>query len=232
MPSPIKSQTTVDIVCTYLRKSILDGTYKPQDLLPPERTLAESLGVNRLTLRAAISRLQAEHLLESHHGRGVVVKDYILHATLDIVAEIQDDHIVSEVFELRKNLLIEVVCLATKNATTEQIKDLEEQIYHQAKETSIKTFFEGDILFIQLLLKASRSLPLQLIFNSFHRVFRSNRELSYEILQDKERVLNNYRLIFSLIRNRDDDLSRRTFFNFLTSQEQQRVRELYFSDWQ
>ena len=107
MPSPIKSQTTVDIVCTYLRKSILDGTYKPQDLLPPERTLAESLGVNRLTLRAAISRLQAEHLLESHHGRGVVVKDYILHATLDIVAEIQDDHIVSEVFELRKNILIE-----------------------------------------------------------------------------------------------------------------------------
>ena len=232
MTSPIKSKTTVDVVCSHLRKCILDGTYKPQALLPPERKLAESLGVNRLTLRTAISRLQAEHLLESHHGRGVVVKDYILHATLDIATELQDDHIVSEIFELRKNLLVEVVCLATRNATTEQIKELEDQIYQQAKETSIKIFFEGDILFVQLLLQASRSLPLQFIFNSFHRVFRAHQEQSYEILQDKERVLNNYRLIFSLIRNRDDDLSRRTFFNFLTPQEQQRVRDLYFRDWQ
>ena len=181
---------------------------------PQKEKLAESLGVNRLTLRTTISRLQAEHLLESHHGRGVVVKDYILHATLDIATELQDDHIVSEIFELRKNLLVEVVCLATRNATIEQIKELEDQIYQQAKETSIKTFFEGDILFVQLLLQASRSLPLQFIFNSFHRVFRAHQEQSYEILQDKERVLNNYRLIFSLIRNRDDDLSRRTFFNF------------------
>lgn len=231
MPSPIKSKTTVDIVCSYLRKSILDGTYKPQTLLPPERKLAESLGVNRLTLRTAISRLHAEHLLESHHGRGVVVKDYILHATLDIAAELANDQIIGEIFELRKNLLVEVICLATKNATTEQMKELEDQIYNQAKETSIKVFFEGDILFVQLLLQTSRSLPLQLLFNSFHRVFRSHQEKSYEILQDKERVLNNYKLIFSLIRNRDDDLSRRTFFNFLTAQEQQRVRELYFSDW-
>ena len=53
MTSPIKSKTTVDIVCSYLRKCILDGTYKPQALLPPERKLAESLGVNRLTLRTA-----------------------------------------------------------------------------------------------------------------------------------------------------------------------------------
>ena len=231
MPSPIKNKTTVDVVCSYLRKSILDGTYKPQDLLPPERKLAEALGVNRLTLRTAISRLQAEHLLESHHGRGVVVKDYISHATLDIVAELQDEHIIGEIFELRKNLLAEVVCLATRNATIEQIKELEDHIYQQAKETSIKNFFEGDIFFVQLLLQVSRSLPLQLLFNSFHRVFRSHQEKSYEILQDKERVLNNYRLIFSLIRNRDDDLSRRTFFNFLTTQEQQRVRDLYFSDW-
>ena len=37
MTSPIKSKTTVDVVCSYLRKNILDGTYKPQVLLPPER---------------------------------------------------------------------------------------------------------------------------------------------------------------------------------------------------
>jgi DNA-binding FadR family transcriptional regulator len=232
MTSPIKSKTTVDIVCSYLRKRILNGTYKPQTLLPAERKLAETLGVNRLTLRTAISRLQAEHLLESQHGRGVVVKDFVLHATLDIVADLSEDTIVGEMFELRKNLLVEVVCLATKHITTAQLKELEAHIYQQNQEKSIKAFFDGDIFFVQLLLQASHSLPLQLIFNSFHRVFRAHEERSYEILQDKERVLHNYKLIFSLIRNRDDDLSRRTFFGFLTQQEQERVRELYFSDWQ
>ena len=232
MTSPIKSKGTVDMICTYLREQILKGIYKPNDLLPPERTLAENLGVNRLTLRAAISRLQAEHLLESHHGRGVMVKDFVYHATLDITANFADEKIIGELFELRRTLLIEVICQASKNITTEQSKMIRDQIYQQSQEESIKTFFEGDIAFVQLLLDASQSLPLQFIFNSFHRAFRSHQEQSYQILQDKERVLNNYKLIFSLIRNRDQDLCRRTFFGFLTQQEHERIRQLLYEDWE
>ena len=231
MTSPIKSKGTVDMICTYLREQILKGVYQADDLLPPERNLAETLGVNRLTLRSAISRLQAEHLLESHHGRGVVVKDFIRHATLDITVDFADGKIVGELFELRRTLLIEVVCLASKNITTDQLKHIRDHIHQQTREASIKTFFEGDIAFVQLLLDASRSLPLQLIFNSFHRAFRAHKEQSYQILQDKEHVLNNYKLMFSLIRNRDEDLCRRTLFGFLTQQEHERVRQLFFEDW-
>lgn len=41
--------------------------------LPPERTLAEGIGVSRMTLREATSLLEQKGLLESHRGRGTFV---------------------------------------------------------------------------------------------------------------------------------------------------------------
>jgi GntR family transcriptional regulator, transcriptional repressor for pyruvate dehydrogenase complex len=231
MSSPIKPQRTVDVVCSYLREKIIQGIYPPKSCLPPERKLAKTLQINRLTLRAAMSRLQAEHLLESHHGKGVVVLDYLQNATLDIATEIKDDQLLEELFVLRKSLLVEVVCLACQRISSDLLQQLYEHIEAQSKEKSIQKFFEGDLYFVQILIDGSQSIPLQLIFNSFHRVFRAHEERTYEILQDKSRVLTNYQLIFSLIRNRDDDLSRRALFGHFTPQEQERVRELYITDW-
>ena len=87
-----------------------------------------------------ISRLQAEHLLESHHGRGVMVKDFVYHATLDITANFGDEKIIGELFELRRTLLIEVILSSFQNITTEQSKKIRDQIHQQSREESIKTF--------------------------------------------------------------------------------------------
>ena len=52
---------------------ITGGEYKPGQFLPPERELAESYGVNRLTLRKALAVLQARGMLERRRGRGTSV---------------------------------------------------------------------------------------------------------------------------------------------------------------
>jgi GntR family transcriptional regulator len=48
----------------------LIDTWEPGELLPPERTLSEQLGVSRPTLRAAIEDLARDGLLERSQGRG------------------------------------------------------------------------------------------------------------------------------------------------------------------
>jgi DNA-binding FadR family transcriptional regulator len=59
-----------------LRSAILAGDLAPGARLPPERELAGTLGVSRLTLRAALATLVADGLVSVHHGRGYEVRDF------------------------------------------------------------------------------------------------------------------------------------------------------------
>lgn len=53
-----------------LRDKIYSGEYPVGSALPSERTLAELYGVNRLTVRASIKRLQQLGVINSIHGKG------------------------------------------------------------------------------------------------------------------------------------------------------------------
>ena len=53
-----------------LADALQRGVYGPGDRLPAERTLAAHYGISRETLRNALNRLAAEHLLESVVGSG------------------------------------------------------------------------------------------------------------------------------------------------------------------
>ncbi len=60
-------------IANQLRDSVQEGRYRPGDRLPTEAQLSEWFGVNRHTLRRAISLLQAEGLLRADQGRGTFV---------------------------------------------------------------------------------------------------------------------------------------------------------------
>jgi DNA-binding transcriptional MocR family regulator len=58
-----------------LREQILHGDLPGGTRLPPERALAQSLGVSRTTVVNAYGELKAEGLVKGHVGRGTVVVD-------------------------------------------------------------------------------------------------------------------------------------------------------------
>ena len=53
----------------------MDGVFAPGSTLPPERDLAEQLGVNRTSLRQGLARLQQMGLIEARQGSGNLVRD-------------------------------------------------------------------------------------------------------------------------------------------------------------
>lgn len=57
-----------------IREAIAVRALKPNDALPPERELAESFAVSRITIRKAISGLVSEGVLDTHHGSGSFVR--------------------------------------------------------------------------------------------------------------------------------------------------------------
>lgn len=56
-----------------LRGAIESGLLRAGDRLPPLRELAEEVGVNANTLRAAYAKLEANGLIETRHGSGTFV---------------------------------------------------------------------------------------------------------------------------------------------------------------
>jgi GntR family transcriptional regulator, transcriptional repressor for pyruvate dehydrogenase complex len=66
----LDSPSRVDEITDRLITAIAIGEYLPGARLPVERELAASLGVGRMTVRAALARLVERGLLETRRGRG------------------------------------------------------------------------------------------------------------------------------------------------------------------
>jgi GntR family transcriptional repressor for pyruvate dehydrogenase complex len=61
-------ETTVEGVTEHLRSAIHRGDLNPGDWLPAERQMADELGIARMTLRAALRKLQEEGYLATRRG--------------------------------------------------------------------------------------------------------------------------------------------------------------------
>jgi GntR family transcriptional regulator, transcriptional repressor for pyruvate dehydrogenase complex len=68
--SPVPARNAFEVTVERLAKSIRLGVLAGGDRLPPERELAETFGVARVTLREAIKALRSAGLLESRRGHG------------------------------------------------------------------------------------------------------------------------------------------------------------------
>jgi molybdopterin/thiamine biosynthesis adenylyltransferase/DNA-binding transcriptional regulator YhcF (GntR family) len=67
---PVSHRTLAEIVAGRLAASLLDGTFKPGERLPPERELMELLSVSRATLREGLKALGESRLIEAQAGVG------------------------------------------------------------------------------------------------------------------------------------------------------------------
>jgi GntR family transcriptional regulator, transcriptional repressor for pyruvate dehydrogenase complex len=68
--SPVPIRNAFEVTVERLAQGIRLGVLGDGDRLPPERELAETFGVSRVTLREAIKALREARLVESRRGRG------------------------------------------------------------------------------------------------------------------------------------------------------------------
>ena len=95
-----------------------------------ERELSLALGVNRLTLRASLARLEALGLITTRHGAGTVVASWRERAGLEMLGTLVKGlkladpawhELVRSALELRRILAAEAVALAAERHTDEDI---------------------------------------------------------------------------------------------------------------
>lgn len=119
-----------DALATFV-KNAPEGTK-----LPPERQLAQRLGVSRTTLRDGVSRLALLGLLEVRHGDGTYVRSPGASQLVPLLRPlIEGRHTtVEELFELKRRLEPAVAALAASNCTDSQAAAMRAAIQRERDE--------------------------------------------------------------------------------------------------
>ena len=122
----INKSSMSDQIYNIIAENISKGTWKAGDKLPSESELAESFGVNRLTVRGALQKLNAMGVIETRTGSGSFVvdfnfEDYIRAASAFYI----NSNLMQDLINFRMTIEIECVHLAAKNGTEEELKELE-----------------------------------------------------------------------------------------------------------
>jgi DNA-binding FadR family transcriptional regulator len=177
--APVARQSVVDAVADRLRGEILAGRLRPGTRLPSERELSLALGVNRLTLRASLARLEAIGLLVTRHGAGTVVASWRERAGLEMlgtlmrglkVAEPAGHDLVLSALEIRRILAAEAIGLAAERHTEEDLASIAAcaQVLTEHVDDPL-AFARADLAFMRAVCRASRNLGLELLLNTFAR---------------------------------------------------------------
>lgn len=72
----IKKLSASDLVCAKMKELIVSGEWRVGEKIPSENDLADSFGVNRLTVRIALQRLNALGILDTRVGDGTYVQSF------------------------------------------------------------------------------------------------------------------------------------------------------------
>ncbi|KQQ59942.1 GntR family transcriptional regulator [Pseudomonas sp. Leaf127] len=125
-----RSNLTQQLVAEFSRR-IREGEIKSGEKLPTEQAIILETGVSRTVVREAMSRLQAEGLVETRHGIGTFVVDaaQARSATPDEPA-VGTRHDAVAVLELRLSLEPEAAALAARRRTPEQLEAIAQALQH------------------------------------------------------------------------------------------------------
>jgi DNA-binding FadR family transcriptional regulator len=168
---PVQKVSLATSVFQQIRGLVLSGKLEPGSELPSERTLAETLQVNRSAVREALKRLEQAGLVAIQHGGNTRVLDYRQHAGLDlIVAVVQHDPgRLDDLRALRTALLPEVARAAAENASADQIDRLE-MLAGLLESDDAEQQRDLAAEFWNALVDASDNLAFRLVYNVIRRI--------------------------------------------------------------
>jgi GntR family transcriptional regulator, transcriptional repressor for pyruvate dehydrogenase complex len=216
--APVARQSVVDAVSDRLRGEVLSGRLRPGTRLPSERELSLALGVNRLTLRASLARLEALGLVTTRHGAGTVVASWRERAGLEMlgtlvrglkVAEPAWHELVRSSLEIRRILAAEAVALAAERHTDEDLVAIGTcaQVLRDHVDDPV-AFARADLAFMRAVCKAAHNVGLELFLNTFARWPDEHPQLVAALYDDCVVSAELYPAVIDLIKSRNGAAAR------------------------
>lgn len=172
---PLQTKSLARQIADRIRQSIISGELGADERLPGEEQLASQFGVSRPTIREALKRLAAQHLIRSRRGPagGTFVnrpneqqlRDSLTGAAIVAVSMGEFDH--QQIAEARRELELLCCRLAARNRNVEDLQAMQAEVSIQSDpELSDEEFCSSDVRFHRALVNASGNRMLQLVMFS------------------------------------------------------------------
>jgi len=182
----INRVSVVDQVCSSIKNNIAAGIWKAGDRLPAEAEFAEIFGVNRLSVRMALQKLNTLGIIETRVGEGSFVRDFSLKPVLNELAVFYEgEEQFRDIQQMRKLLEYECMCLAACMAT-EQEKELLRTVLEDYRrclevyntdldnEEALERLVDADFLFHYTIVKISHNRLYKDVYFMVHQLIRGH----------------------------------------------------------
>jgi len=198
---PLKKESSVDKIIKQIRHLITSGQLNSGDKLPPERKLAEKLGVGRTAVRDAIRKLEFYGILRTVPQSGTVVAGIGITALEGLITDVLklETSDFADLVETRVILEKNTAKLAAERRTKQDIAAI--QTAYDAYETKIKKredAVEEDLMFHLKVAEASKNVVLKSlmliitpdIINDFIQYEVCDEETELKALEDHQNILD------------------------------------------
>jgi len=194
-----------------LERSILSGDLQPGDRLPPERELAEAMGISRSLINIAILELESRGFVSIVPRRGTFVNDFKKQGTPQMLLSLMhydtdkmDWTLFDNLMDTRRLLEYECTRLAIQNASDEDLAPIAEALDMMERQDSADRFIEGNFLFHHALMSASGNAIYAMIFNSFEPAIRYFLKQFFSGGERYEESIRSHRALMEAISARDE----------------------------
>lgn len=195
-----------------LQQAILDGRLKVDERLPTEEELAATFGVSRPTVREALKRLAARHLIRSR--RGPAGGTFVTGPTSDDVAQSLGTAVtllmatggvtLDEMATAR--LEMEAICcrLAAANRRDEHLAAMRTELELQKNpKISDQDFCASDVRFHRAIIEAAGNALLRFVMNAMVETLMPVSNLIIFRVRDRHSIVAYHEQIMAALEQRD-----------------------------
>lgn len=215
---PVQQEKLSHGVVRQIEQLILRGLLRPGERLPPERELAERMGVSRPSLREAIAELQERGLLVSRAGAGVFVAEMLGSAFSEALTKLFATHeeAVFDYVSFRRDLEGMSAERAARYGSETDLKVIDavfnKMVAAHAKRNPADEA-ELDAEFHLAIIEASHNIIMLHMMRAMFDLLRAgvfyNRQQMFRQRSTREQLLEQHRAINVAIQARDADAARR-----------------------
>jgi GntR family transcriptional repressor for pyruvate dehydrogenase complex len=233
--TPIKKIDLTEEVIKRMKSLLESGELRAGSKLPPERDLAEMLGISRPSLRQALKALSVMGILKAQPGAGTYVTDEsltILSEPLQFLMLLKENLPFTELFEARKILETKMARMAAMRASEEDLKLLEQSLGGMKESLgSPKEFVEHEIRFHQAIIDAAGNTLLSTVMEILYKLLNHYREKAVSVLEDLEEMYEcHYRIYDEIAKNNPDGAESAAEQHFVYSEIILREKGLVLGD--
>jgi GntR family transcriptional repressor for pyruvate dehydrogenase complex len=212
-------------VVEHVRREIEAGRLRPGDRLPPERELAQAMGLSRPSLRSGLRTLQTMGIITSRRGAGTFIAEgppQLGKAPLQFQAALHG-FTLDQMYEARRILEVGASGLAATRGTGEDMAAMADELTGMfASLDEPQAFLRHDLAFHRAVAKGSGNPIVAAIIGTLAEIIWETGRINMTGFSLRESA-ETHRRIYDAIRSRNPERARRQMSEHLDNARWEQV---------